>query len=189
MSFDRDWDPKRCLPHQHLIIKFEGDSPGVRGEIDKWVRAQLPPSTICKGRLRDLVLKYMVHRKRGTFNPNAPCIPTDNKANKKLCKSFYPQPFRSRAVVNEKTGRVEYCRPNNNDCALVQQHVDGVSRQVRVTNQDVVPYNPYLLLKYQCHIYVDVVTSSSVVKYLYKYVHKGQDFALVKISTVVNEIE
>lgn len=57
---------KRGLPHQHLIVKFDGDSPDKRGEIDEWVWARLPPHTICDGRLRALVLKYMIHRKCGS---------------------------------------------------------------------------------------------------------------------------
>jgi hypothetical protein len=49
------------------------------------------------------------------------------------------------------------------------------------TNQWVVPYNPYLLLKYNCHINVEVCSSITAVKYLYKYVYKGHDRALVSV--------
>ena len=37
------------------------------------------------------------------------------------------------------------------------------------------PYNPYLLLKFQCHINVEVCTSIKAIKYIYKYTYKGPD--------------
>ena len=39
----------------------------------------------------------------------------------------------------------------------------------------VVPYNPYLLKKYQCHINVEVVATFNLMAYLYKYIYKGHD--------------
>ncbi|KAH8942811.1 hypothetical protein BDL97_13G015200 [Sphagnum fallax] len=42
-------------------------------------------------------------------------------------------------------------------------------------NRWVVPYNPYLTMRYKCHINVEVYSSITAVKYLYKYVYKGHD--------------
>ena len=44
-----------------------------------------------------------------------------------------------------------------------------------ITNADIVPYNPTLLLLYEAHINVELCSSVTAVKYLYKYVHKGDD--------------
>ena len=52
-----------------------------------------------------------------------------------------------------------------------------------VDNRWVVPYSPYLLLKYKCHINVEACLSVRGVKYLYKYVFKGPDRELVKLHT------
>ncbi len=49
-------------------------------------------------------------------------------------------------------------------------------------NRWVVPYNPYLTMRYQCHINVEVCSSITAVKYLYKYVYKGHDRALVVVQ-------
>ncbi len=49
-------------------------------------------------------------------------------------------------------------------------------------NRWVVPYNPYLTMRYQCHINVEVYSSITAVKYLYKYVYKGHDRALVVVQ-------
>jgi hypothetical protein len=50
-------------------------------------------------------------------------------------------------------------------------------------NRWVVPYNPYLTMRYQCHINVKVCSSITTVKYLYKYVYKGHDRALAVVQT------
>ena len=107
---------------------------------------------------------------------------------KKHCNKYYPQPFRTTASVNEKTGRAEYKRTDNGDNPTIRQRVDGVFKDVQIGNQWIVPYNPYLLLKYNCHICV-VVTAASCVKCLFKYVTKGADMAKARVSGVSSEIE
>ncbi len=55
-------------------------------------------------------------------------------------------------------------------------------------NHWVVPYNPYLTMRYQCHINVEVCSSITVVKYLYKYVYKGHDRALAVVQPEVGAL-
>jgi len=50
------------------------------------------------------------------------------------------------------------------------------------TNCWVVPHNVYLLTKYDVHINIEVCNNIHVVKYLFKYVYKGHDRAIVEIS-------
>ena len=47
--------------------------------------------------------------------------------------------------------------------------------RIMVNNTWIVPYNPWLLLKYNCHINVEICCNIKNVKYLYKYVYKGPD--------------
>lgn len=42
-----------------------------------------------------------------------------------------------------------------------------------------------LLMKYDCHVSADVVTASSRVKYLFKYVAKGADVAKARIAGIL----
>ena len=62
-------------------------------------------------------------------------------------------------------------------------------------NRWVVPYNPYLLTRYNFHIKIEVCSGLKAVKYLYKYIYKGHDKVVVHISvdedetTTIDEIK
>jgi hypothetical protein len=45
----------------------------------------------------------------------------------------------------------------------------------------VVPYNPYLAVRYNAHINLEICITIQSVKYLFKYVYKGPDKASVKL--------
>ena len=49
-------------------------------------------------------------------------------------------------------------------------------------NSWVVPYNPVLSYRYNAHINVEIVHSTKCVKYLYKYITKGQDRSIFNIN-------
>ncbi|XP_053667903.1 ATP-dependent DNA helicase PIF1-like [Anopheles marshallii] len=64
----------------------------------------------------------------------------------------------------------------------------AIRNGVALDNRHVVPYNPWFSHKYDCHINVEVCTSITGVKYLYKYVYKGNDRAAVSFVSRVDEI-
>ena len=51
-------------------------------------------------------------------------------------------------------------------------------------NRRVLPHNPYPLLKYQCHINVEVVASIAAIKYVYKRVFTDPDRTRAKLSAL-----
>ncbi|XP_074596266.1 uncharacterized protein LOC141851422 [Brevipalpus obovatus] len=61
-------------------------------------------------------------------------------------------------------------------------------RGVELDNRWVVPYNRYLLLKYNAHINVEICASIKSIKYIHKYIYKGYDAARVEIVDNRNEI-
>ncbi|KAH7546258.1 hypothetical protein FEM48_Zijuj01G0181200 [Ziziphus jujuba var. spinosa] len=66
---------------------------------------------------------------------------------------------------------------------------EGCKVKVRgsvLDNQWVVPYNPYLLAKFDCHINVEICSTIKAVKYLYKYIYKGHDKVAMNIKSFKN---
>nr|XP_048324704.1 uncharacterized protein LOC125421033 [Ziziphus jujuba var. spinosa] len=66
---------------------------------------------------------------------------------------------------------------------------DGCKVKIRgsiVDNRWVVPYNPYLLAKFDCHINVEICSTIKAVKYLYKYIYKGHDKVAMNIKSFKN---
>ncbi len=61
--------------------------------------------------------------------------------------------------------------------------VGSGSRQHVVDNRWVVPYNPALLKHFNCHINVEYCGSIRAIKYIYKYIYKGYDRAVVSTIT------
>ena len=55
---------------------------------------------------------------------------------------------------------------------------------IPLDNRYVVPYNPYLSVKYNAHINVEICNSIKSCKYLYKYVYNGPDMASVSTQIV-----
>ncbi len=81
-----------------------------------------------------------------------------------VCKKRFPKPFIDETTT-DSDGYPLYRRRNTSP-----------------DNGRVVPYNPYLLLKYDAHINVEACTTVSSVKYLYKYVYKSPDRADVGVQ-------
>lgn len=49
-------------------------------------------------------------------------------------------------------------------------------------NRWIVPYNAYMLARYNCHINVECCVSVAANKYITKYTHKGSDRATVSVT-------
>ena len=54
--------------------------------------------------------------------------------------------------------------------------------EFEVNNTMVVPYNPSLSLEFNCHINVEKSNTARNTKYLYKYLTKGPDRAMVSVE-------
>ena len=53
-------------------------------------------------------------------------------------------------------------------------------REHVIDNRMIVPYSPYLSLRFNCHINIVLCLSPTAPKYLYKYIYKGADRAMVR---------
>ena len=88
------------------------------------------------------------------------------------CSKQFPKKF-SGTTSSTKDGYPLYRRRENSRTVEVGD----------IDNRWVVPYNPYLLLKFNGHINVEICSTVSAVKYLYKYVYKGNDRAIIGFKT------
>ncbi|XP_015189382.1 PREDICTED: uncharacterized protein LOC107073306 [Polistes dominula] len=114
----------------------------------------------------------MIHRPCGEANITSPCMENG------ICTKSFPKEFAEKTKIN-KDGYPSYRRSKNGSC-----NIKGYNG----TNANVVPYNKYLLAKFNCHINVEVCTSIKSVKYIFKYIYKGYDCAEIQI-TDNNEID
>jgi hypothetical protein len=81
------------------------------------------------------------------------------------CTRGFPKPYQDRTFFVENKFPL-YQRSRNNE-----------------KNQWIVPYNPYILKKYEAHWNVELRASILGVKYLYKCIFKGYDTANLVISS------
>ncbi|KAG6682590.1 hypothetical protein I3842_13G150700 [Carya illinoinensis] len=126
----------------------------------KIVSAEIPDKNT-NLHLHNTVIKHMMHGSCGVLNPTNVCMKKNG-----CCKSQYSKSYASGTTVG-------------NDCfPLYKRSDNGITVKLRGHNLDnrwVVPYNPYLLATFDCHINVEICSTIKAVKYLYKYVYKGHD--------------
>ena len=172
-----EWQ-KRGLPHGHiLIILQEYDRHNTPEFFDSIICAELPPNPddaeteaakIQRKKLHDIVVKNMLHGPCGKDKPNAPCMENGK------CSKKFPKQFLKQTVIDPAGHKVNYMRRSPLDGGRTIFH-NGRN----VDNSWVVPYNPYLSLRYDCHINVEAAASPKASLYLFKYVYKGNDRACV----------
>jgi hypothetical protein len=108
------------------------------------------------------------------------CFRKDGTAN---CSKFFPKEFCSDTEWNENAFYPKYRRRSPEDGGRSIHLPNGKV----VDNRWVVPYCPYLTLRYEAHINTEVCISSTATKYPVKYVSKGPDRAIALIGH--NEVE
>jgi hypothetical protein len=114
----------------------------------------------------------MMHGPCGALNPVCPCMKPDRKYNV-TCSKFYPKSL-CEATNFALSTYPQYRRRSNGSFASINN--------VSIGNQWVVPYNPFLLQKYNAHINVEICSNIQVIKYVYKYFFKGHDRAAVVVN-------
>ncbi|XP_052624746.1 uncharacterized protein LOC111916090 [Lactuca sativa] len=165
---------KRGLSHSHICLFMHSDNKLPTVElIDPIISAEIP-DRIEDPELYSLVNEFMIHGPCGAENMNCPCM-----VDKKYSKNF-PKQFSNHSSVDQ------------NGFPLYRQRNDGhfVEKSgVRLDNRNVVPYNKYLLKRYQAHINIEWCNQGSSIKYLFKYINKGPDRATVAVVPTNNECE
>ena len=151
---------KRGLPHIHSLWTFEEGWNDIE-KINRFISAEFPDAVIDPEGF-DLVLKNMVHRPCGRYDPNAMCMQNGK------CKRGFLKEFCENTELDENS-YPKYRRRDDGRTGVIKFK----GQDFTVDNRSVVPYNMFLLKRYQCHINVEVVCSLNSVNYLYKYLFKG----------------
>lgn len=96
---------------------------------------------------------------------------------KKKCEKHYPKDFHPTTDISGE-GYPVYMRRENGRTADL--------RGVKLDNRWVVPHNVDLVVKYNAHINVELCKQSRCIKYLFKYMCKGEDRATFSIEENVS---
>ncbi len=164
---------KRGLPHMHLLIFLDRrDKLLDPAAVDSVIRATWP-DPVTEPVLFNAVKSLMVHGPCGALNPDERCMENGK------CSKGFPKPFQDGTSL-EREGYPLYNRPDDGRAYLVGRHT--------LDNRWIVPYNPYLLARYQCHINVECSVTFASLKYISKYIHKGHDCATIEVG-LRNEIQ
>ncbi|XP_071738718.1 uncharacterized protein [Rutidosis leptorrhynchoides] len=159
---------QKCgLPHVHILIwltrAYKCKTPE---DINDLISAEIPNEAHDPEGYK-AVTEYMLHGPCGHKHKDAPCM-IDNQ-----CSKHFPKPYYAETTIDED-GYANYRRRNN--CVNVTK---GKST---LDNSFVVPYNRYLLIRYNAHINVEWCNRSRAIKYLFKYLNKGPDRATIVIQ-------
>jgi hypothetical protein len=141
-------------------------------QYDRLISAELPNKKKYPV-LYKMVTKHMMHDPCRVLNRDCPYTKGHDS-----CKNRYPRPFCDVIVQNKDSYHVYRWRE------------DGRKEKVRGHELDniwVVPYNPYLLRLFNCHINVEAYGSIKTVKYLFNYIYKGHDRAYVAMREAGKE--
>ena len=163
---------KRGLAHEHILLWMdERDKPITPEYIDDVICCEIPdPEVDPLG--YELVKKFMMH---GPCLPNSPCMQLYGNR----CSKGFPKPFNNETKINENTYPT-YRRRNDGRTILVNRRL--------LDNRYVVAYNMAMLKKFRCHINIEVCWSLDTMKYLFKYICKGNDRVDVQTNALNNHM-
>ena len=128
-------------------------------DINKIISAEIPTEEDDR-QLYHLVKTHMIHGPCGLANANSTCMKNGK------CSKYFPKKYQTETIVDQD-GYPVYRRRETGNTVL--------KKHVQLDNRYVVPYNPYLLKKFQAHINMEWCNQSTSVKYLFKYINKGYD--------------
>ncbi|RLN11972.1 hypothetical protein C2845_PM09G24120 [Panicum miliaceum] len=172
---------KKSLPHAHFLLimkrKYKLTCPE---QYDCLISAEFLDKKNYP-ELYKMVVKHMMHDPCGPLNPNCPCT-----KGRTSCKNYYPRAF-CESTSQGKDSYPVYRRQN-----------DGRKEKARgyeLDNRWMVPYNPYLLRAFNCHINVSIViltwrhaTASNLLSIYSNTYTRGMTVHLSRLEKVTRKI-
>ena len=164
---------QRGLPHAHiLIIMDSSDRPITPDQFDRLFQATIPDAK-----------KEPLLFKRVSSHHTHDCgleLCLDDNGN---CRYFFDQHEFCNYTTLYSNERIKWRRPD--DGRFITKFCKKRNKNIIFDNRNIVPYNPALLLKYDCHLFFDICTTKiASVRYIFSYVLKGEDYASAKIRKI-----
>jgi hypothetical protein len=179
---------KRGLPHCHLLLWVKDSHHFNDPEyLDRFISAELPDPE-AEPELYRVVSRHMVHGPCGIYNTKLPCTEVNPDTKQAHCTKGFPFPYREQTEIRPKFEPL-YRRRRNPDSQRGIEKVTASKETIFLDNRHIAPYNAYLLLRFNCHTNVKLCSTIECVKYIHKYIYKGQDKATMEfLKKYPNEI-
>ena len=175
-TYSVEWQ-KRGLPHAHILLWLQDK---IRpNDVNKVISAEIPNPNEDQT-LHNIVKTHMIHGPCGTFNFNSPCM-KDGR-----CTKRYPRAFLEETQSGED-GYPKYRRRSPAQGGHTTE-IRSRGQEVIVDNRWVVPYSPVLSKTFSAHINVEICSSVESIKYVLKYIHKGDDRATFGVRNERDEV-
>ncbi|GJW95984.1 DNA helicase [Tanacetum coccineum] len=137
-------------------------------QIDNYIFTKIPES-VQDPKGYKLVTELMMYGPCGAASSSAACMQEGS------CSKQFPKTYNDRMFF-DSNGHTHYRRRDT--------WVHVMKGKSKLDNCDVVPYNRALCLAFEAHINVEYCGWSMLIKYLFKYILKGPDRILAKISNL-----
>ncbi|XP_077246009.1 uncharacterized protein LOC143885843 [Tasmannia lanceolata] len=157
---------KRGLPHAHILLTLAKEDKIVTPEeLDDFICAEIPDKD-SNPNAYEIVLKAMFHGPCDRKNPNSPCMVNGS------CYKNFSKKFNSHTTIDSNGFPVYRPRRYGQKVIVRGRKIDNID----------------LLIKYNAHINVELFAKTKVIKYLFKYIHKGLDrsTAVLKVYSKTN---
>jgi hypothetical protein len=159
----------RGWPHVHCMIILRTKLLSAH-QIDGIISAEIP-DPVQHPVLHQMVKDFMIHGPFcGDMRPVARCRQKDELN----CRFRYSKARQESTAICDN--QFPLYRRRQRHTTVVKGHV--------ISDEWVVPHNALLLLRYRCHVNLEVVSHMKVTKYCYKYVFKKPDEATIVLDQI-----
>ncbi|EGT52382.1 hypothetical protein CAEBREN_18254 [Caenorhabditis brenneri] len=171
---------QRGMPHCHLLICLKNPITNA-AQVDEIISAEVPDFPVKSDPLFEekktyynLVKNLMVHTP--CYKDREAYCNQGKKGHWKQCCKGFPKKKCNHTILSDNQ-YPDYRRASTNKFIIRRGN-----RSVEAGSEYVVAHNRELLMKYRCHMNIEVVSSIKTMKYMFKYIHKGCDRVLLEAT-------
>ncbi|XP_076057281.1 uncharacterized protein LOC143034821 [Oratosquilla oratoria] len=180
-----EWQ-KRGLPHVHILLWMKRKV--TENTVSSLIFAEIPDKKK-HPELYDIVTTNMIHGPCIGYDESSVCC-NGKKNDRGTCQKDFPKQCRSTIKFGNNGYPLYRRRAVGEGGFSFVKKLKG--QEVTIDNSWVVPYNPYLCLRFNSHINVECSNSIKAIAYITKYVNKGCDrvlFTKTEGTEEINEIK